>query len=109
MSDPFPVPFPREPNLLGIGSNTLSSARVSTRVNAAPYLYSRMSAAWSTGYVSRPTVPSCFCLAAFAYGGEKRGGKESAVNPITWLRQEIFNAGKGRSEAACNNVMSQFL
>lgn len=28
MSDPFPVPFPREPNLLGIGSNDPSSARV---------------------------------------------------------------------------------
>ena len=54
-------------------------------VNSAPYLYSRMSAAWSTGYVSSPTVPLCFSLAVFACRVKREERNKSDMNLIIML------------------------
>lgn len=68
--------------------NTLqTSARVS-------HLYSRISAAWRTGYVKRPTLPSFFCLLFICrrqhqnldFGGKQKEKNQTCSSRKVWFK-----------------------
>lgn len=62
-----------------------------------------MSAACSTGYVSRPTVPSCFCLAALACRNKERRERNLMWTQLHCSAKTLWREARSALRS-CNNT-----